>query len=80
MVVLIVTGSMRKPPLNCDVRGLERMSPLLRRDEYRKFKRRLGMEAEPYPDQSAYINKTAAEVLTVLTDFGFTIAAHLDLS
>ena len=80
MVVLIVTGSMREPPLNCDVRGLERMSPLLRRDEYRKFKRRLSMEADPYPNQSVYINKTAAEVLTVLTDFGFTIAAQSEHS
>ena len=29
-----------------------------------------------YPDQSVHINKTSAEVLTVLTDFGFKIAAH----
>ena len=45
MVVLIVTGSMREPPLNCDIRGLERMFPLLKRDQYRKFKSRLGLEA-----------------------------------
>ena len=38
------------------------------------------MEAEPYPNQSVYINKTAAEVLTVLTDFGFTIAAQSEHS
>ena len=76
MVVLIVTGSMREPPLNCDIRGLERMFPLLKRDQYRKFKSRLGLEADPYPNQSVNINKTAAEVLTLLTDFGFTVAAQ----
>ena len=33
-----------------------------------------------YQNQSVHINKTAAEVLTVLTDFGFTIAAQSEHS
>ena len=76
MVVLIVTGSMNKPPINCDVRGLERMSSMMNLVQYDRFKRKLCMEAEPFANQSVFINKTAAEVLSILTDFGCIIVSQ----
>ena len=76
MAVLLVTGSMKKPPINCDVRGLERMSSMMLPGQYDKFKKSLCLEEEPFPNQSVYINKTAADVLSILTDFGFIIASQ----
>ena len=76
MAVLLVTGNMKKPPVKCDVRGFERMSSVMHPGQYEQFKRSLCIEAEPFPNQSVYINKTAAEVLSILTDFGFIIASQ----
>ena len=55
MVVLIVTGSMRKPPLNCSISGLETLQPTMRKKEFDCLLDKLGVDSDPYPGQSVYV-------------------------
>ena len=89
MCVLIVKASMRQPPLNCSIQGLELLSDVLFHSQYEELKRRLEIEAEPFPSQLLYVNMVAARVLTILMHFRLSIASqsqdsrgeihHLDL-
>ena len=76
MSALIVTGSMRKPPQNCSIQGLELLSDILSHSQYEDMKRRLELDAEPFPSQPVYVNMVAARVLSVLAAFGLSIVSQ----
>ena len=76
MCVLIVTGSMRKPPQNCSIQGLELLPDILSHGQYEELKRRLEIEAEPYPSQLVYVNMVPARVLTILMNFRMSIVSQ----
>ena len=76
MCVLIVTASMRQPPLNCSIQGLELLSDVLFHSQYKELKRRLEIEAEPFPSQLVYVNMVAARVLTILMHFRLSIVSQ----
>ena len=76
MCVLIVTGSMRKPPQNCSIQGLELLPDILSHGQYEELKRRLELEAEPYPSQLVYVNMVPARVLTILMNFRMSIVSQ----
>ena len=76
MCVLIVTGSMRKPPQNCSIQGLELLSNILPHSQYDELKKMLGLEAEPFPSQLVFVNMVAARVLTILMNFRLTIVSQ----
>ena len=71
MVVLIVTGSMRSPPLNCSITGLERLKLVSERGKYEDLRNKLELEADPFPGQCVYVSKPAAEVLSIITESDF---------
>ena len=71
MVVLIVTGSMRSPPLNCSISGLERLKAVSERGKFEDLKNKLELEADPFPGQCVYVSKPAAEVLSIITESDF---------
>ena len=76
MCVLIVTGSMRKPPMNCSIQGLELLSEVISHSQYAKLKMKLELEAEPFPSQLVYVNMVAARVLTILKHFRLSIVSQ----
>ena len=76
MCVLIVTGSMRKPPQNCSIQGLELLSEILSHSQYDELKRKLDIEAEPFPSQLVYVSMVAARVLTILISFRLRIVSQ----
>ena len=76
MCVLIVTGSMRKPPQNCSIQGLELLSNILSHSQYGELKKMLELEAEPFPSQLVYVNMVAARVLTILMHFRLSIVSQ----
>ena len=76
MCVLIVTGSMRKPPQNCSIQGLELLPDILLHGQYEELKRKLELEAEPYPSQLVYVNMVPARVLTILMNFRMSIVSQ----
>ena len=76
MCVLIVTGSMRKPPMNCSIQGLELLSEVISHSQYAELKMELELEAEPFPSQLVYVNMVAARVLTILKHFRLSIVSQ----
>ena len=76
MCVLIVTASMRQPPLNCSIQGLELLSDVLFHSQYEELKRKLEIEAEPFPSQLVYVNMVAARVLTILMHFRLSVVSQ----
>ena len=76
MCVLIVTGSMRKPPQNCSIQGLELLSNIFSHSQYGELKKMLEIEAEPFPSQLVYVNMVAARVLTILMHFRLSIVSQ----
>ena len=49
MVVLIVTSSMRRPPLNCSISGLEDLASVMTEKEYLRLAETLSLTSEPFP-------------------------------
>ena len=76
MCVLIVTASMRQPPLNCSIQGLELLSDVLFHSQYEELKRKLEIVAEPFPSQLVYVNMVAARVLTILMHFRLSVVSQ----
>ena len=65
MVVLIVTGSMRKPPLNCSISGLETLQPIMRKSEYDGLLFKLGVDSDPYPGQVVFVRFVSSSILNL---------------
>ena len=77
MVVIIVTMKTEETkPIYCSIRGLERLNAL-DPDRYQQVKTKLGLAVAPYPGQVTFVEKTAEEVLRVLTeDLWMTVQCH----
>ena len=76
MVVLIVTSSMRRPPLNCSISGLEDLASVMTEKEYLRLAETLSLTSEPFPGQQVFTSRSAAQVLTTLTDLRFQICSQ----
>ena len=77
MVVIIVTMKTEgTKTIYCSIRGLERLNAL-DPDRYQQVKTKLGLAVAPYPGQVTFVEKTAEEVLRVLTeDLWMTVQCH----
>ena len=77
MVVIIVTIKREgTKSIYCSIRGLERLNAL-DPDRYQQVKTKLGLAVAPYPGQVTFVEKTAHEVLRVLTeDHWMTVQTH----
>ena len=68
MVVIIVTMKMEETqPIYCSIRGLDRLNAV-DPARYLEVKTKLGLAVAPYPGQVTFVEKTAEEVLRVLTE------------
>ena len=76
MVVIIVTMKMEETqPIYCSIRGLDRLNAV-DPARYLEVKTKLGLAVAPYPGQVTFVEKTAEEVLRVLTeDLWMTVQA-----
>ena len=82
MVVVIVTQDIKTfkdggtKTIYCSIRGLERLNAL-DPDRYQQVKTKLGLAVAPYPGQVTFVEKTAEEVIRVLTeDLWMTVQSH----
>ena len=78
MVVIRVTMKTEgTKTIYCSIRGLERLNAL-DPDRYQQVKTKLGLAVAPYPGQvMTFVEKTAQEVLRVLTeDLWMTVQSH----
>ena len=77
MVVIIVTMKMEETkPIYCSIRGLDRLNAV-DPARYLEVKTKLGLAVAPYPGQVTFVEKTAEEVLRVLTeDLWMTVQSH----
>ena len=81
MVVIIVTMKMEETqPIYCSIRGLDRLNAV-DPARYLEVKTKLGLAVAPYPGQVTFVEKTAEEVLRVLTeDLWMTVQSHDQLA
>ena len=77
MAVFLVTGSMKKPPLNCSITGLERLNYIMRQQEIHDLLCLLGISKnEIYKGQMVFVRTEVTKVLSILTMLSFTIVSQ----